>query len=340
MRLTVVHPANQQAFADRLASLLRPVRDLDVVWVATTSKTFQDDLAEVAEEEDPLVLALDQTLLQGNSAPPRVLWGPLLERLESQGASSFGIVQLSTLSLPPLLRKARVTASAREALRWSLQWRGNPPDATTSVEISEALLEQIVDRQGVVSVPDSPLTAEQFARALAPYFEQVQILHIPHQVKALRDAELARIEPAGRTLWILTGATAEAPPGASLLALKPEIEPLEDPIARAAELKPQIPTQAGEPLPFSTYELERLLPLLFPRQWGLAESFARRAGAFFRNNHRVNEAIWLYESLKWQAALQGQTQCVEFCESELYWLRAGGVRKQQLGAADQSSFEF
>lgn len=117
-------------------------------------------------------------------------------------------------------------------------------------------------------------------------------------------------------------------------------EPQVDPIAHAVSLIPLIPTVEGISLPFSTCEFERLLPQLFSRHWSLAERLARRAGSFFRINHRVPEAIWVYETLKWQATLQGQTACATDCESELYWLRAGGARKQALAAATQSGFEF
>ncbi|MCX6612723.1 MAG: hypothetical protein NTW74_17970, partial [Acidobacteria bacterium] len=181
-------------------------------------------------------------------------------------------------------------------------------------------------------------------------FESVEHINASHQAIALRDAAVSVVQPQGRTLWILEGyegPSLELPPNASMLVLNSsggiEIPPQPgtptqiDPIARAAALIPQIPTVEDQPLPFSTYEFEDLLPQLFSRNWLLAERLSRRAGAFFRVNHRVAEAIWLYESLRDHAEAQGHAKCKEDCENELYWLRAAGTRKKQLAQAEQVS---
>jgi hypothetical protein len=370
MRFTVLYPEGRQSLADQLSVRLSRIRGIDPAWISTAPDDFSDNRTESAEGEDPIVLILDGSSLASNRLVPRVLWAPLLSRIESGQAGSIALILLGNFALPPLLRKAKLAESPfspRTLDAWVIDWlrleTREPPigkglDAGLPEELKANLLRQLVDESSVThwSCPciETQLRAGQDAGRLAwPYFENVQLLHAPHQIEVLRHAELAKIAPAGRCLWIVTGHQGEAPPlpsGASMLLIG-DSEGIRfnpdnvattptDLIAKAGSLIPQIPNVEGQRLPFSTFELENLLPELCLRHWPLAERLARKAGAFFRLNHRVEEAIWVFELLLENARLQGSQACAQHCESELFWLRAGGARKQQFLTAGQSRFEF
>jgi hypothetical protein len=370
MRLTVLYPEGRQSLADQLSLRLARIRGVDLAWISTSPEDFSTNLSEAAESDNPLVLILDATSLETNRLVPRQLWAPLLSRIESGQAASIGLVLLDQFALPPLLRKAKLAESPftpRSLDAWVIDWlrlenrqkqTGTGLDEGLPEDLKAELLRQLVDASAVTQLTcpciETQIRAANDAARLAwPYFEAVHLLHAPHQVQVLRNAELARIVPSGRCLWIVTGHYGEPPPlppDSSMLLIGAEagidLRPdnissaLIDPVTRAARLIPQIPTIEEQPLPFSTYELEVLLPELMQQDWALAERLCRKAGAFFRLNHRVEEAIWILELLQQNAQLQGSQTCVQYCESELYWLRAGGTRKQQFLAAGQTRFEF
>ncbi len=361
MRLTVLYPGSHESFAAEARLRLGRIRNLDLAWVSAEPTSFQEDLAEAADSEDPLVLMLHSSLIERLKMPPRLLWAPLLSRIEAGGAGSIGVCLLNSISLPPLFKQAKVAEephSLRALNQWILRWlqieySSNPATQLLAAALRELLLEQLIDNASTITLscpcPSTRLqVANEFKELAAPFFETVQLINTRHQVLPLRDAAVSIIQPQGRTLWILDGY--EGPPvnrpsDASMLILNSSggIEILQqlgtpaqvDPIARAAALISQIPTVEDQPLPFSTYEFEDLLPILFTHNWLLAERLARRAGAFFRVNHRIEEAIWLYESLRDQAEIQGHATCQIDSENELYWLRAGGSRKKQFSQAEQ-----
>lgn len=363
MRVTVVYPGSHEAYAAETKLRLGRIRNLDLSWVSTEPSTFQQDLSEATDSEDPLILILHSSLIEGLKLPARLLWAPLLRRIEAGGAGSIAVCLLNSIALPPLFKQAKV-AEEPHALRalnqWVLRWlqieySSAPSKYGLASDVSESLFAQLIDNASSVTIScpcayTQLRAAEEFKQLASPFFEAVQLIDTRHQVLPLRDAAVSGIQPQGRTLWILNGYEGppiDRPEAASILIVNSsggiEIAPEPaspsplDPIARAATLIPQIPTVEDQPLPFSTYEFEELLPLLFTSNWLLAERLARRAGAFFRVNHRVEEAIWLYESLRSQAEIQGHANCRQDCENELYWLRAAGTRKKQFSQAEQVS---
>lgn len=363
MRLTVLYPGSHESFASEAKLRLGRVRNLDLAWVSTSPSSFQEDLSEAAESEDPLVLILHSSLIEGLRLPPRLLWAPLLSRIEAGRAGSIAVCLLNSISLPPLFKHAKAAQephSLRALNQWVLRWlqieySSNPMTQLLEPSLRESLFEQLIDNASTTTLSCPCATtrlqvANEFKHLAAPYFESVEQINARHQAIPLRDAAVSVVQPQGRTLWILEGYEGpplEVPSNASMLVLnssggieipsQPGTTTQMDPIARAAALIPQIPTLEDQPLPFSTFEFEDLLPQLFTRNWLLAERLARRAGAFFRVNHRVAEAIWLYESLRDYAEAQGHTKCREDCENELYWLRAAGSRKKQFAQAEQVS---
>jgi|GEM_PF-1712542 len=363
MRLTVLYPASHEFFAAEARLRLGRIRHLDLAWVSTEPTSFQEDLAEAAESKDPLVLMLHSSLIEGFKIPPRLLWAPLLSRIEAGGAGLIGVCLLNSISLPPLFQQAKVAEephSLRALNQWVLRWlhveyTSSPSPQLLSPKLRDLLFEQLIDDASTITLScPCPATrlqvANEFKELAAPFFESVQLINTRHQVIPLRDAALSIVQPHGRNLWILDGyegPPVDRPSDASILILNSSggidipqqlgTPAQVDPIARAAALIPQIPTVEDQPLPFSTYEFEDLLPILFTHNWLLAERLARRAGAFFRVNHRVEEAIWLYESLRDQSEIQGHATCRLDCENELYWLRAGGSRKKQFSKAEQGN---
>jgi hypothetical protein len=363
MRITVLYPASHESYAAEAKLRLARIRNLDIAWLSTDPATFQDDLEEAAESEDPLVLVLHSSLIDKLKLPPRTLWAPLLAKIEAGGAGFIGVCLLNAVNLPPLFKQAKVAQdphSLRALNQWVLRWMqieyaGGASKANLGDDLREDLFTQLIDQEATTTLSCTCAStrlqiAQDFKLLAAPHFEAVHLIDTRHQVLALRDTAVAEIQPQGRTLWILNGYEGpplDRPEAASILILNSsggrqipasaDPAPTIDPIARAATLIPQIPTVEDQPLPFSTYEFEDLLPQLFTRNWMLAERLARRAGAFFRVNHRVSEAIWLYESLRDQAELQGHANCRQDCENELYWLRAAGPRKKQLAQAEQGS---
>ncbi len=353
MRVTVLYPGSHEPYASELKLRLGRIRNLDLSWVSTEPSSFQQDLSEVADSEDPLLLVLHSSLIEGSKLPPRLLWGPLLSRIEAGGAGLTGVSLLTSVALPALLKQAKVAEepnSLRAINQWVLRWlqieyASSPSEQSLAADLRESLFEQLIDNASTATISCLCAAARrriavEFKQLASPFFEAVHLIDARHQVIPLRDAAVSEIQPQGRALWILDGyegPTVDRPPDSSILILTSSgiADSPVDSIARAAALISQIPTVEGHPLPFSTYEFEELLPLLFTCNWLLAERLARRAGAFFRVNHRVAEAIWLYESLRNQAEMQGQEKCRQDCENELYWLRAAGTRKKQLSQAVQ-----
>lgn len=363
MRITFLYPASHESYAAEARLRLGRIRNIDIAWISTEPSTFQDDLEEAAESEDPLVLILHSSLTEKLKLPPRTLWAPLLAKIEAGGAGFIGVCLLNKVNLPALFKQAKVAEephSLRALNQWVLRWLqieyiGGASKTTLDDGLQEDLFAQLIDQAATSTLSCTCAStrlqiAQDFKQIAAPYFEAVHLIDARHQVLALRDAVVSEIQPQGRALWILNGYEGpplDRPEAASILILNgsggtqipqsADPAPTIDPIARAATLIPQIPTVEDQPLPFSTYELEDLLPQLFTRNWMLAERLARRAGAFFRVNHRVAEAIWLYESLRDQAEIQGHANCRQDCENELYWLRAAGPRKKQFAQAEQAS---
>lgn len=356
MRLTVLYPSARQDAADLLKPALTPVTGLELTWVSTAADSFTADLAEICEDANPVVVMLDQALLSEIKGIARTIWGPVLRRIEAGAGSTVGLIRLDAVMLPPLIQKLRIAQKyecRREALRWVMSWlHVQPPSLPRPTEehsISlEEILHDIVDMPGQLLLPVAGRQAQrQVARSLAqqlwPYFEYVDILEAPHESPVLRDAELGRMRTEGRGLTILTGTSpATRPQRGSLLVLHgkaiPE-QPLNS-IQLAAQWLPGIPSGTEGELPFATWELELVLLDLFSSNWLLANKLARRTGSYLRDNHRIAEAIWLYEHFLEQATGQRDTAAAQTCENELYWLRAGGARKQQFLAAGQSAFEF
>ncbi len=339
MEIALFYPAADERAAVETHARLARVSTLRPTLIATEPESFLEDLAGVCDSSEPLLAFLSRQLIPAGR-PPRASYAPLLKRLEA--GSPTAVVALDAVQLPPLLGP-HTLATQREIEAWAIarlprQIELMPTDAAVATDpaLIEKLFVALVDNAASLELRDS-LEAHRFAALAAPHFEAVQVLDARHQSPALLDAVLSRIQPPGRKLWILNGYTGpkiEAEPHASILTL-PDAEP-------AAALDPYAllratPVIEGEPLPFSTHEFERTLPHLFESNWPLAERIARKAGAFFRVNNRVAEAIWIYDLL--QRASQ-TPECAAHCESELYWLRAGGERKAALLDASQASFNF
>ncbi|WP_031500318.1 hypothetical protein [Bryobacter aggregatus] len=363
--ISLFYSAAQDAAALAIRTRLNRLTDLQVAHIGVTRESFLEDLADACSSGDALIVLLSQDILpEGGS--PREVYAPLLERIESHAPTA--IVTLNSLPLPPLLAKSKradwatsPVAALRQIEAWSIAWRPRLPEPEIArpqvpVEVDAGLLEALFARlidnteNFAVSHP-SPAVRTQFGQHFAtlarPHFEAVHWVEAPHQVAALRDGALKAIVPGGRALWIVNGYDGDPilpPAQSSILSLRthgavglPDLE-----IEETAPLDPYAmlratPSHEGETLPFCTFEFERSLPELFQVHWSLGERVARKAGSFFRVNHRVAEAIWLYELLLAEASARGHAQCVADCENELYWLRAGGERKVQLMQASQAS---
>lgn len=373
MRLSFLYSEDQDDFAQKALARLARLSNVDVATVAIGHRNLRQELQDSCDGDGRLVLALSKELPTHQSASAREIWAPLLLRVEAGQAKTFGIVLLDDLMLPPLLQRApwaRGQVGLRAIEAWAIAW-SNPNRETGAPSeqledgmahgLLELLLERVVDESASLQLSCTCANtrtrfAAEFALRAGQYFETVQILYVPHRVAVLRDSVVAQITPAGRALWILDGYEGpmpERPKDASILILG-EAGGIAIPAAKAVagekdiaevldrslQLIALIPNVAAIELPFSTFELEELLPRLFEKHWTLAERLARKAGVFFRVNHRVAEAIWLYEELKQQAEQQGKPSCVQDCDNELYWLRAGGNRKLHISEADQGSFEF
>ncbi|MBM3759915.1 MAG: hypothetical protein FJW36_06670 [Acidobacteria bacterium] len=341
MRLTVVYPSSSEALASLLRTTLSRIAALDLTWIGTDASSYLEDLKEATEDDGALLLVLSNQLIDAK-LPPRLAFKPLLEKIEREETSRIGLIELDSVQLPRLLEKYPITAhdqATRSANNWALHWLGH------SVAIKQPLcdtLAPLVDHSTIVQV--EALSTSDCLEQLQPYFESIEILEAHQQAEPLIQAQLNRIQPQGRILYIVEGYPAplpSVPKDASILHL-PHITapPVADVTTHAAKLIPQIPNVEGQPLPFSTYHLEHSLPILFEQNWPLAERLARRAGSFFRMNHRVLEALWLYETLHRAALASGQTTCAEFAANELDWLRAGGKSKQKLSQATQGSLFF
>jgi hypothetical protein len=364
MQIQLVFTTQQQAIADAVLERWSWFHGIGHISVPTTAEDFQQELASAAEdEESSLVVIVDAQTLSQSKASPRVFWAPLLTRVENGGARKLGIIAPDTVALPPLLRTARVATPAeapRKAQRWAAEWLGARKGASglTEPDFTDQLIAAVVDAPATIciacpEVAAQAVLARQIAGSLAPWFERTQVIDVGHKAKPLRDAAVEQIIPAGRVLWVIKRADSldfAAPAGASIvrignhgsIAAPADLAlptPL-DPISRAVELIASIPNADGDPLPCDTAELEELLTRLFAANWQLGERLARKAGAYFRLANRASEAIWAFETLKWQATIQGNIACLQACDDELYWLKAGGARKHQLKAATQGAFEF
>lgn len=338
MRISICYPESREDFASALRTRLGFIRQAEFVWVSLTPADFTAEVEAALEDGDPTVLCLDSGLI---TKPTRETWQPVLERIEAGGAAQLAVLRLDGIKLPALLDRVRQAAGeSRELTRWVMGWIGveaEPVACSVSADMKERLLRELVDQPGTLQLDE----AFDFA-FLRPYFEYTAEIELGHESESLRLAALAEVKPMGRALYILRGGEAEAPAGASLLVL-PKVErhwTNEELIRRAAEVLTRIPTQEGLAFAVSTRELEALLVRLFATNWALAERLARKAGAFFRLNDRVPEAVWAFETLAGEAAQQGAAACVRHCEEELYWLRAGGERKRQFLTARQTGFEF
>lgn len=339
MEIALFYPAAQDRAAIEIHARLARVSAWKLTSISTGPESFLEDLEDACHSAEPLIAFLSRQLIHGDR-PPRVSYAPLLKRLETR--SSTAIVTLDSMRLPPLLDPHKI-ATHREIEAWAIARiprQIEPLSQDGSSEADPALVEKLfvalIDNAAGIELPDTP-DARGFATLASPHFEAVRVLDASHKSPALLEAVLERIQPPGRILWILNGyrgPRVEAPRHASLLSLPDAGEGA--PLAPLALLR-ATPVVEGEPLPFSTREFERTLPDLFESDWPLAERIARKAGAFFRVNNRVAEAIWLYELLQ-NTAQSGA--CAAHCESELYWLRAGGERKAALLDASQSSFNF
>ena len=373
MRITFLYPEDREDFAQKALARLARLSEVDVATVAIGRGNLRQDLRDACEDGEPIVLALSSDLIRHETGVVRELWAPLLRRVEASGAQNIGMILIDEMVLPPLLLRAR-RAQAKDSLRalesWAIAWSlpnreisGPVPHSVDGMDedLLEMLLQRLVDESASLKVSCScactrTRCAADFALCADSYFEAVQSLYVPHRVAALRDAVVKQIAAAGRTLWILDGYEGpmpDRPEFASILVLgetggiaipaagrEAVAMDMDEVLERSLQLLPLIPNVAGIELPFSTFELEELLPALFKNHWILAERLARKAGVFFRVNHRMEEAIWLYNELKRQAEQHGQAACVEDCDNELYWLRAGRNRKVQGLHAEQGSFEF
>lgn len=323
MRLTVFAPEGD--FTRRLRANLDLFAGIETTWLVPAD--FLEDLAAAAAEPSPLLLYLTPEILPQPLPAPRILWQPLLER---NTPAEYGVFLPANLRLPPLLQSAYQAPhqhAHRTALRWAVSWLTGQPSAAPPP--SEELFTTLIDQPGVATLPADPTPN------LAPYFEQVIPLRADHHSPQLRAATLARVQPVGRVLYVLTGAPDIPPPtGASLVHLPPTPLPPPDLTQAALWLSRITPDQ---PLPLSTFELEHLLTHLFVTHYPLAERLARRAGLCLRNTNCHAEAIWLYEALLAAAQANNNAQTVRDCTDELYWLRAQGPRPDSLRQATQTS---
>lgn len=364
MQVQVVFTSQQQAIADAVLERWNWFCGLRHIAVPTTAEDFQEELSSAAEDADNcLVVIVDAQTLTQTKASPRVFWAPLLKRVEDGGARKLGIIAPETVTLPPLLRSARLAPpadAARKAQQWAAEWLGarKGPTELADASFANQLIDAVVDSPAEVAVacPDPAIQVvlgNQIASSLGVYFERTHVIDVGHKARPLRDAVMEQIVPMGRALWVIRRADhfdLAPPAGASIIRLgtSGSISAPADlvapaavaPVSRAVELIANIPNAEGEPLPCDTAELEDLLTRLFASNWQLGERLARKAGAFFRLQNRVSEAIWAFETLKWQATIQGNMACLQACDDELYWLKAGGARKHQLKAASQGAFEF
>lgn len=373
MRLTFLYPEEQEDFAQKALKRLARLSQIDVAIVAIGSGNLRQELLDNSDGDEPLVLLLSRDLVAQERGSARVLWAPLLGRVEAGASQSIGILLLDDLVLPPLLQRsrwARGLLGLRELESWAISWslpenERNGADSQIIHDLDagllELMLECLVDESALLKLScpcasTRTIYAAGFAALAGRYFEAIHNLFVPHRVAALRDEIVARISGEGRVLWILDGYEGPVPvrpESASILVLGAsggiaipaiDMQPVEVDLAgvvdRSLELIALIPNTAGIELPFSTFEFEEVLPQLFGQHWVLAERLARKAGVFFRVNFRVGEALWLYEELRNQAELQGKANCVQDCDNELYWLRAGGNRKLPVSPSDQGSFEF
>ncbi len=338
MRLTVMLPDGVEppdAFA------LFPC--LDITWIPTSASDFTTNLEELAESGGPSIVILTAGLLPNK--PAREVWRPVLEQLEEAGTLSLAIHAPEGIALPPLLTKRRAANLARAIVQWLAPCA--PPPAPPAWW-TDALLSLASQSCTLTAAADGPATHREAARVIAlqlrPYFEDVVIVDVPHESEVLRQVELSRITPGKRTLYIVTsnpGPTTPCPPQCSILSISDagEVELDVPPCTATIDAQSQTLKWLANPA-FATYELEQALHELFATNWHLAERLARKAGSHFRNENRVPEAIWVFELLKDQATTANLAATIQHCEDELYWLRAGGVRKQQLFEADQTRFSF
>ena len=349
--LSVFYPASHECQAALVLARLCRLGALRPILIPSSGETFDEDLADACASEDALLILLAQDLIP-IGRPARAIYAPLLCRLEGQAPTA--IVTIETMQLPPLLARAQRAvwadspiAALRQIEAWAVARlprqleRSLPaPETLAPIEASivDSLFDRLIDGSDSISISTSaPDFAHQFAILARPHFETIHLVEMRQQAPALLNAALATIIPNGRALWILIGykgAPVEAPAHASILAL-PDVEAL--PALEPYALLRATPVIEGEALPFSTFEFERTLPALFNSNGPLAERVARKAGAFFRVNHRTAEAIWLYELLEKAAR---SSECAAECANELYWLRAGGERKALFFDASQASFNF
>jgi hypothetical protein len=335
MQVSILYPQSREGFAADLRLNLRWHTGLEITWIATTPESFTED----CDQPGDLILCLEPALLAPLKHPPRVIWAPLLESIPSP--RRLAIFLWGDVKLPSLLNRYLQSTATVRSLRHCL---GLWQHSLTSSPPLDPLLDPLIDSPGLIDIDGDLSLAPALAAAAQPWFEQVTLLDAHHSVQPLLAAVLSRIVPAGRCLYLLTGYSGplDSPPaGASLLRIHAAAPAAPtNPVARALELIPLIPTHPDLPLPFSTFEFEQLLPGLFTTHWPIAERLAQRAGAFFRLNHRVPEAIWLYQLFAAQARRMGHSDRALECDSELSWLEAGGHRKQQLLHASQTTFDF
>ncbi|MCX6611193.1 MAG: hypothetical protein NTW74_10125, partial [Acidobacteria bacterium] len=187
MRLTVLYPGSHESFAAEARLRLSRIRNLDLAWISTAPSSFQEDLAEAADSEDPLVLILHSSLIEGLKLPPRLLWAPLLSRIEASQAGSIGVCLLNSIALPPLFKQAKVAQephSIRALNQWILRWlqieyTNNPTTQLLSPTLRESLFEQLIDNASTTTLSCSCAStrlqvASEFRHLAAPYFESVE----------------------------------------------------------------------------------------------------------------------------------------------------------------------
>ncbi|MFO0283342.1 MAG: hypothetical protein ACK532_15645 [Acidobacteriota bacterium] len=335
MQVSILYPQSREDFAVALRRHLHWHQSLEITWIATTPESFTED----CDQPGDLLLCLDAALLAPLNRPPREIWSPLLEQIHTSRRAAF--FTWDELKLPTLLQRYPQSPATVRALRLCL---GLWQHSLTAAPPLPSLLDPTIDSPGDFDIEVDLSLAPALSAAAQPWFEQVTVLEAHHSVEALLTAVLSNIVPAGRCLYLGTGYSGplDSPPaGASLIRIRCAAPaPPANPAARALELIPLIPAHPDLPLPFSTFEFEQLLPGLFHTHWPIAERLAQRAGAFFRFNHRVPEAIWLYGLFAAAARHMGHTGRALDCDSELSWLEAGGVRKQQFLEASQTTFDF
>lgn len=335
MQLSVVYPESREDFAGSLRQCLQWHTRIQITWISTTSESFTEDL----DQPGDLILCLDAALLAPLRRPAREIWAPLLEF--APGSRRIALFSWGSVTYPSLLsRHPQAAATHRNLLSQIGLWLHSLPAAPPLPE----LLNPLIDNPTLIEIDGDDTLAASLAEAALPWFESVRQLPAHQRAQPLLEAVLAEIIPDGRTLYILTGYSGplpSLPSGASLLRIfAPAPAPPANAMQHALQLIPLIPTHPGQPLPFSTFEFEQLLPSLFSTNWAIAERLAQRAGAFFRLNHRVAEALWLYRLFGDAARRHGQPARAADCDSEISWLEAGGARKQQFLHASQSAFDF